>query len=225
MSPERWEQVQELYHAALELEPSQRSDFLKQACREDEDVRQEVKALLASHGKAGTYLETPALRLAAQEVAETPSRSLVGKTLGSYQILSLLGSGGMGEVYKARDSKLNRSVAIKVLQPDKIGDPDRKRRLMQEARAASALNHPNIITVHDIAREGGIDFIVMEYVAGKTLDRLIPHRGLKLNEVFKYSIQIADALAKAHATGIIHRDLKPANVIVTEDRLGKALDF
>ena len=131
----------------------------------------------------------------------------------------------MGEVYKARDSRLNRSVAIKVLPPDKTSDSDRKRRFVQEARAASALNHPNIITIYDIGREDGIDFVVMEYVAGKTLDRLIPRRGLKLNEVLKYSIQIADGLAKAHSAGIIHRDLKPGNVMVTDEGLVKVLDF
>ena len=210
----------------MELDPTQRSAFLEEACGDDEAVRREVEALLAAHGKAGSFLETPALGLAAQaQAAETPSRSLVGKTLGAYQILSLLGSGGMGEVYKARDSRLNRSVAIKVLPPDKTSDADRKRRFVQEARAASALNHPNIITIHDIGREDGIDFVVMEYVAGKTLDQLIPRRGLKLNEVLKYSIQIADALAKAHSAGIVHRDLKPGNVMVTEDGLVKVLDF
>ena len=240
MSSDQWQRIQELYHAALELEPTQRSAFLEEACGDDEALCREVEALLAEHGKAGSFLETPALDLAAQEkefigspvsaltaqaVAETPSRSLVGKTLGAYQILSLLGSGGMGEVYKARDSRLNRSVAIKVLPPDKTSDADRKRRFVQEARAASALNHPNIITIHDIGREDGIDFVVMEYVAGKTLDRLIPRRGLKLNEVLKYSIQIADGLAKAHSAGIIHRDLKPGNVMVTDEGLVKVLDF
>src|SRR5262245_21716205 len=151
MSPDRWQQVQELYHAALELEPNQRSAFVKENCDGDEAVRREVEALLASHGKAGSsYLETPALKLAAHAVAETPSRSLVGKTLGNYQVLSLLGSGRMGEVYKARDSKLNRFVVIKVLPADKTSDADRKRRFVQEARAASALNHPNIITIYDI---------------------------------------------------------------------------
>jgi len=225
MTSGRWEHIQELYHAALELEPTQRSAFLEEACGGDEAVCREVEALLAGHEKAGSFLQTPALDLAAQTVAETPSRSLVGKTLGAYQILSLLGSGGMGEVYKARDSRLNRSVAIKVLPPDKTSDSDRKRRFVQEARAASALNHPNIITIYDIGREDGIDFVVMEYVAGKTLDRLIPRRGLKLNEVLKYSIQIADGLAKAHSAGIIHRDLKPGNVMVTDEGLVKVLDF
>lgn len=240
MSSDRWERIQELYHAALELEPTQRSAFLEEACSNDEALCREVEALLVEHGKASGFLETPALDLAAQEkefsgspvsastaqaVTETPSRSLAGRTLGAYQILSLLGTGGMGEVYKARDIKLNRSVAIKVLPPDKTSDSERKHRFVQEARAASALNHPNIITIHDIEREDAIDFIVMEYVAGKTLDRLIPRRGLKLNEVLKYSIQIADGLAKAHSAGIIHRDLKPGNVMVTDGGLVKVLDF
>ena len=127
----------------------------------------------------------------------------------------------MGVVYKARDTRLNRSVAIKVLPADKVSDPERKRRFIQEARAASALNHPNIITLHDIGSESGIDFIVMEYVPGKTLDQRIPRKGMRLNEALKLAIQIADALAKAHSAGIIHRDLKPTNVMVTEDGLVK----
>ena len=136
-----------------------------------------------------------------------------------------LGAGGMGVVYKARDTRLNRSVAIKVLPADKVSDPERKRRFIQEARAASALNHPNIITLYDIGSESGIDFIVMEYVAGKTLDQRIPRKGMRLNEALKLAIQMADALAKAHSAGIIHRDLKPTNVMVTEDGLVKVLDF
>ena len=131
----------------------------------------------------------------------------------------------MGVVYKARDQHLDRFVAIKVLPPELVADPDRKRRFVQEAKAASALNHPNIITIHDIASDNGTDFIVMEYVQGKTLGQLIPRRGLKLNDVLKYAIQIADALAKAHAAGIIHRDLKPGNIMVNEGGLVKVLDF
>ena len=136
-----------------------------------------------------------------------------------------LGAGGMGVVYKARDTRLNRSVAIKVLPADKVSDPERKRRFIQEARAASALNHPNIITLYDIGSESGIDFIVMEYVAGKTLDQRIPRKGMRLSEALKLAIQITDALAKAHSAGIIHRDLKPTNVMVTEDGVVKVLDF
>jgi serine/threonine protein kinase/Tol biopolymer transport system component len=150
---------------------------------------------------------------------------MIGKTLAHYQILEKLGEGGMGVVYKARDTHLDRLVAVKVLPPDKVADPERKRRFVQEAKAASALNHPNIITIHDIASENGIHFIVMEYVQGKTLDALIPRKGLRLNETLKFAIQMADALAKAHSAGIVHRDLKPSNVMVTDDGRVKILDF
>jgi serine/threonine protein kinase len=150
---------------------------------------------------------------------------MIGKTISHYQILEKLGEGGMGVVYKARDTHLGRLVAVKVLPPEKVADSERKRRFVQEAKAASALNHPNIITIHDIASENGIDFIVMEYVQGKTLDAVVPRKGLRLNETLKLSIQMADALAKAHSAGIIHRDLKPTNVMVTDDGLVKVLDF
>src|SRR5262249_9069062 len=131
----------------------------------------------------------------------------------------------MGEVFRAKDTRLNRTVAIKVLPPDKTSDPERKRRLLQEARAASALNHPNIVTLHDIANDSGIDYIVMEYVAGTSLDRLITPKGLPLSEALAYATQIATALAAAHAAGIVHRDIKPANVIVTAESQVKILDF
>src|SRR5216684_703389 len=139
-----------------------------------------------------------------------------GTRLGPYEILSLVGAGGMGEVYRARDTRLDRFVAIKVLSAEKVADTERKRRFVQEAKAASALNHPNIITIHDIAEEHGTDYIVMEYVAGQTLDHTIHRHGLRLNEALKYAVQAADALAAAHAEGIIHRDLKPSNVMVTD---------
>jgi len=149
----------------------------------------------------------------------------IGQQLGSYEITSLLGKGGMGEVFRAKDTRLNRTVAIKVLPPDKTSDPERKRRLLQEARAASALNHPNIVTLHDIANDSGIDYIVMEYIAGTSLDRLITPNGLPLSEALAYATQIATALAAAHAAGIVHRDIKPANVIVTAESQVKILDF
>ena len=151
--------------------------------------------------------------------------ALTGRVIAHYQILEKLGEGGMGVVYKARDTHLDRFVAIKVLPPGKVLDSDSKRRFVQEARAASALNHPGIVTVHDISSEGGQDFIVMEYLSGKPLDRLIPRRGLPLGEALKYALQIADALATAHAGGIIHRDLKPANIMVDDHGTVKVLDF
>jgi Tol biopolymer transport system component len=150
---------------------------------------------------------------------------LEGQAIAHYTIVEKLGEGGMGVVYKARDTHLDRFVAIKVLPPEKLTDPERKRRFVQEAKAASALNHPNIITVHDVTREAGVDFIVMEYIVGKTLDQLIPRKGLRLNETLKCAVQVADALAAAHAAGIVHRDLKPGNVMVTESGLAKVLDF
>lgn len=150
---------------------------------------------------------------------------MIGQTISHYSILEKLGSGGMGVVYKARDLHLDRFVAIKVLPADRIADPDRKRRFVFEARAASALNHPNIITVHDVASQDDVDYIVMEFVLGRSLDQRIGRKGLKLAEVLRYGAQIADALAAAHAAGIIHRDLKPGNIMVTERGLVKVLDF
>ena len=148
-----------------------------------------------------------------------------GDKLAQHEILSLLGVGGMGSVYKARDLQLGRLVALKILTPDKLTNEERKLRFVQEAKAASALNHPNIVTIHSIGNENGVDFIVMEYVAGFTLDHLIPRGGLKLIDVLKYGIQAADGLAAAHQAGIVHRDLKPGNIIVSEEGQVKLLDF
>jgi serine/threonine protein kinase len=150
---------------------------------------------------------------------------MIGQTLGHYKIIEKIGSGGMGVVYKARDQHLDRFVALKILLAEKVADPDRKRRFVQEAKAASALNHPDIIHIYDIASEVDVDFIAMEYVEGKTLHERIGHRGLPLNDTLKYAVQIADALAKAHSVGIIHRDLKPSNIMVNEDDTVKILDF
>ncbi|HUA58499.1 MAG TPA: protein kinase [Verrucomicrobiae bacterium] len=150
---------------------------------------------------------------------------MLGRQLGHFEILSLLGQGGMGAVYQARDSHLDRLAALKVLPHDKMSDPERKRRFSQEAKAASALNHPNIITIYDIASEGDVDFIAMEFVDGRTLEALLASGPLRISEVIKYSRQMADGLAAAHAAGILHRDLKPANVMVRADGLVKLLDF
>jgi len=150
---------------------------------------------------------------------------MVGQKIAQYQFLEKLGAGGMGEIYKAQDTRLNRFVAIKVLATGSAGDPERRRRFIQEAQAASALNHPNIITIHDIVSEANAEFMVMEFVAGKTLVDLIPKGGLRLPLALKYAVQMTDALTAAHSIGIVHRDLKPANVMVTESGLVKILDF
>ena len=150
---------------------------------------------------------------------------MVARNISHYELIEKVGEGGMGVVYKARDQQLDRLVAIKVLPADKVANPDRKLRFVQEAKAASALNHPNIVTIHEIGSEDGADFIVMELIAGRTLDRVIPRGGLKPAEVLKYAIPVADALARAHAAGIVHRDLKPGNIMIGDDGQVKLLDF
>src|SRR6185369_11172306 len=166
-------------------------------------------------------------QLSGDSVLGSSTQAIVspGALLGPYKLEAKLGAGGMGEVYRAKDLRLGRTVAIKVLPHDKVADPERKKRFLQEARAASALNHPNIVTLHDIANDNGIDYMVMEYVPGKSLDKLITPKGLPLTEVIGYTTQIASALAAAHAAGIVHRDIKPANVIVTPESQVKILDF
>ena len=151
---------------------------------------------------------------------------MTGRTISHYEILEKVGAGGMGEIYLARDPRLNRKVAVKVLPASVTGDSDRRRRFLQEAQAASGLNHPNIITIHDIlSDEYGNEFMVMEYVDGRTLGEVIPRGGLGEAETLQYATQIADALGAAHAAGIVHRDLKPGNVMVTDSGRVKVLDF
>ena len=150
---------------------------------------------------------------------------MIGRTLGQYHILEKLGEGGMGTVYRAHDPRLERSLAVKVLRADLVADEDRRKRFVREARSASALNHPNIITIYEIDQADGLDFIAMEWVQGQTLDQLIGTQRLNIQETVKYAVQMADALARAHAEGIIHRDLKPANIMVTDDGRVKVLDF
>ena len=150
---------------------------------------------------------------------------LVGRTLGHFRVSDVIGAGGMGVVYKATDLRLRRTVALKVLPPELALDPERRSRLLAEARAASALNHPNIVTVHEIDSADGIDFVAMEYVEGRPLDRVIGKDGLALGEALAYAAQIAAALSAAHAQGVVHRDLKPANVIVTPNGQLKVVDF
>src|SRR5262245_58016542 len=140
-----------------------------------------------------------------------------GTRLGPFEILSAIGAGGMGEVYRAQDGRLNRQVAIKVLPTDRAVHDDVRRSFLDEARAASALNHPNIVTVYEVGNDHGTDYIAMELVAGKPLDELIPRQGMSLREILRYATQIADGLARAHGVGLVHRDLKPANVMVTPD--------
>ena len=225
MNPERWQQIDRLLEAALELEASQRTAFLDQACAGDEELRSEVESLLCVHGQADGFLSKPALDEVARDMACDEPPSLIGRQLAHYQILSRLGEGGMGIVYKARDTLLSRTVALKVLPPELVDDPERKRRFVQEAKAASSLNHPNIITVYDIVSDEGVDCIVMEYVAGQTLAEILAGKRLALDDALKYAVQIASALAAAHGAGVIHRDLKPGNIMVDGQGVVKVVDF
>jgi serine/threonine protein kinase len=223
MNSDRWKQVDNLLQAALERPPAERSEFLRQACGGDDALEREVRSLLASQQEAGSFLERPPKEVATQTLESI--HPPVAQTISHYRILDKLGAGGMGVVWKARDTRLDRFVALKFLPAAKMSDPERKRRFVQEARAASALNHPNIITIYDIDQADGADFIAMEYVPGKALEQVIPRKGLRLNEALQYAIQVADALAAAHAAGIVHRDLKPGNVMVSENGCVKVLDF
>ena len=229
MNPGWWVKIDKLLSEALARDPRQRQDFLEQACAGDEELLKKVETLLSAHEKAGSFMESPALVVAARALARETEQGrkldFIGETILHYRVLKRVGEGGMGVVYKALDTRLQRPVAIKVLLPEIVADRERRLRFVQEARAASALNHPNIITIHDIDQTEGTAFIAMEYVTGTTLAELIPRKGMKLTDALRYSVQIADALATAHAAGIVHRDLKPANVMVSEKGLVKVLDF
>src|SRR6266705_1940360 len=169
MTPDHWKKIEELYHTAREREESQRVAFLNEACAGDEALRQEIESLLAEEKREAGFLESPALEIAAKEMAQDQTRSLLGQRLGTYQVLSLLGAGGMGEVYRARDSKLQRDVAIKVLPKAFVDDPDRLGRFRREAQLLASLNHPNIATIYGLEQSDGVNYLVMELVAGETL--------------------------------------------------------
>jgi serine/threonine protein kinase len=237
MTPERWRQIEKLYHSALTHEPSRRAAFLRDACKGDEALRKEVESLLTQQGQAESFIEAPALEVASkglivdsnQPTVVTPSRlshSMVGQTVSHYRILEKLGEGGMGVVYKAQDLRLERLVALKFLPHHICPDEEEKTRFIREAKAASALDHPNIGTIHEIAEmDDGQMFIVMAHYEGETLKQKIERGPLPLKEVVDLGAQIALGLAKAHGREIVHRDIKPGNILVTPDGLVKIIDF
>jgi serine/threonine-protein kinase len=225
MTPERYRQIGQLYHSALKIARDERPTFLAQACDGDEELLREVQSLLTSHEQVGSFIESPAIEIAAKIIAKDAYSDMVGQHLSHYEIKSLLGAGGMGEVYLAQDMRLGRQVALKLLPEAFSHDVDRVRRFEQEARAASALNHPNILTIYEIERAEDKHFIAMEYIDGETLREKIHGKRTELPKLLKYLQQVAEGLAKAHALGIVHRDLKPDNVMVTRDDYAKILDF
>ena len=218
MNQERWRRAEEIFHAALECAPDEREAFFSQACNQDAQLRREVELLVTQADKAGSFLEQPAFDNAT--VTLTATESLLGRQFGPYRILSPIGAGGMGEVYRAHDSKLGRDVAIKTLPPEFARDPDRLARFRREARSLAALNHPNIAAIYGLEQSDDIDCLVMELIEGETLRGPVP-----IKTALDYARQVAEALEAAHDKGIIHRDLKPANVKVTPQGRVKVLDF
>src|SRR5713101_6256745 len=215
MRPDRWREVERLYHAALERDPEARAAFLSEASGGDEKLLAEVRSLLEQH-TADSRLDRAVWEPAAES---TGTRFAAGTQLGQYRIEAALGAGGMGEVFRARDTRLNRTVAIKISKRRFTG------RFKSEARAVAALNHPNIVQIYELGSEDGDDFIVMEFVPGRTLAELLRAAPFSLDQALEYANQIASALAAAHAAGIVHRDIKPGNIIVSDAGVVKILDF
>ena len=224
MEPERWAKIEKLYHEALELEPDQRAAFLDKVSAGDVQLRQEVGKLLSSH-EAGTLIQEPALEVAAKMAAEDSVQLKSGQVITSYEILNRIGVGGMGEVYRARDKKLGREVAIKVLPPAFSQDRERLSRFQREARLLAALNHPNIAAIYGLEESEGMPFLVLELVAGETLAQRLKEGRLPVEEALRLCCQIAEGLESAHEKGIMHRDLKPANIKITPEGKVKILDF
>jgi serine/threonine protein kinase/Tfp pilus assembly protein PilF len=224
MDPERWQRIKELLHSALERAPQGRAAFVDDACAGDSTLRSEVEDLIASHEQAGSFIESPAFELMANSLGDK-TESLAGQSLGHYQVISLLGAGGMGEVYLAEDTRLGRKIALKILTAHFTQDSDRLRRFQQEARAASALNHPNILTIHEIGQIDSRHFMVTEFIEGETLRGRMAKAQMSTPEALHIASQIASALAAAHAAGIVHRDIKPENIMLREDGITKVLDF
>ena len=225
MSDERWTIVDRLFDAALEREPHERAAFLDDACADDEPLRREIESLLAHAGAAGDFLAGPALELVGRVPAERRDPSLVGRQLGPHRILSLLGIGGMGEVYRAHDSTLARDVAIKILPRPFTTDPERRARFDREARLLASLNHPHIGAIYGVEDMDGTPALILELVDGDTLADRLERGPIAISETLNIARQIADALEAAHEKGIIHRDLKPANIKITADGVVKVLDF
>jgi eukaryotic-like serine/threonine-protein kinase len=225
MESDRWQKVKELYEVALLRPPNERPSFLNERCDGDEELRREVESLLSFSSDAGDFLEKPAVGEVADIIVSKNEKLAEGTRLAHYEIVAPIGEGGMGEVFLAKDTKLNRKVALKLLGSHITEDKNRVRRFRQEAFATSALNHPNIVTIYEIGEWRGRDFIVTEFVDGETLRARLQKRKPSIGEALDIAVQIASALAAAHGAGVVHRDIKPENVMIRADGLVKVLDF
>ena len=229
MNPEQWRKINELFEAALERPADERAPFLASACAGDEETRRRVEAMLAADERDDLLIDRPAYQAAGALATSLPgtddSQSFTGEMIGTYRLIRELAHGGMGTVYLAYDTRLGRQAALKLLPPRLINNPERVRRLQREARAATALNHPNIITIYDFGQENGHDYIASEFVEGCTLREYVGNSGLTLNRILDVAIQVASALEAAHQAGIVHRDIKPENIMLRPDGYIKVLDF
>lgn len=225
MTPERYRLVVELFEKVCDCTREAREQLLAQLCDGDDALRLEIETMLIADERSSKFLDTPPDDVAATMLATKKSRSLIGETVCEYQIISCLGSGGMGEVFLAQDTRLGRRAALKFLSEEFIADPTRLRRFEQEARTVSALNHPNIVTIYGLGQAGPISFIATEFVEGRTLRDEIANGPLEPAMAIEIARQTTSALAVAHAAGIVHRDIKPENIILRVDGLIKVLDF
>jgi predicted ATPase len=225
MDPKRYQRIQALLQSALAHEPDERSAFLDQACEGDESLRSQVASLLISSERAGDFLESPAVEMAAQLITDNQARLTKGQTLGNYAVLSHLGSGGMGEIYLAEDKRLNRKVALKLLPSFLTQQDERLRRFEQEARAVSAVNHPNILTIYEVGSFDSVEFIVSEFIDGETLRKVMTRGPMSLPDALSVGVQVSSALTAAHHAGVVHRDIKPENIMIRRDGYVKVLDF
>src|SRR5882762_4757098 len=220
---ERHRHIEELVHAVLKLEPSQRESFLSSACASDPSLRSEIEALVSAHEREGSFPNLPAYEVA-PGVIENRRGALIGRVIGHYEVIDLIGRGGMGEVYRARDARLNRPVAIKFVSSEHVNESAR-RRFQQEARMASALNHPHILTVHESGEFEGQQYLVTEFIDGGTVREWADNNKPDWRQVVDLLTGVADGLACAHEAGMLHRDIKPDNILVTKSGYAKLADF
>jgi serine/threonine protein kinase len=223
MTPERWQEIEAVFQEALDRPALKRASFLDDACAGDEELKEEATTLIAAHDEAGAFIEQPAMAHDAHVLLGSDKEG--NRDIGPYRIIERIGAGGMAEVYLAQDTRLNRLVALKLLPPYFASDDFRLRRFQSEARAASALNHPNILTIHEVGENDGVYFIATEFIDGQTIRELIRNTQLPLEEILEIAEQVASALSVAHAAGIVHRDIKPENIMRRRDGLVKMLDF
>ena len=225
MTPARLQTVEEIFHAALDQEPDQVGAFLDTACEGDDVLRRKVEALLASHQRAGSFIETTVAGIATRIIENGQADLLVGQTIGHYKISKRIGTGGMGEVYLATDMTAGRKAALKLLPTRFTSDAERLKRFQQEARAVVGLNHPNIVTVYEIGEDHSTHYIASELIEGETLRQRLVRGRMEVGEAIDVAIQVASALAAAHESGIVHRDIKPENIMLRPDGYVKVLDF